>query len=324
MLQPYRGSSQPPRSNQIQNYSRQNNQQLAPFNMFSEFDSMSNKMMQHMDRQLANLGFGSVFKGFDDLENEMMEFSNVHRHMAGLNQRDVNQHSKDGVFQVYSSSYVQSSKMGPDGRVVQEKYFDNNAVARGVNGHTISERQQGYKNSDGIDRFGHERMMNDKGRKHVRERDRTGQITTTNHYLNMDENQVEQFENEWLGMGRNLGIQGPSGGLRALQGQQNMRDLNNHPFPKEQIAYGTPSYPRNNDIQPIMLGNNSNSYNNNPGRQALPQQQQQITRSAIQQPGIQSRVPPQQQPVRALPARKQEFTGVYQNKGARNQHPQAG
>lgn len=27
--------------------------------------------------------------------------------------------------------------MGPDGKMVQEKYFDNNAVARGVNGHTV-------------------------------------------------------------------------------------------------------------------------------------------------------------------------------------------
>ena len=34
--------------------------------------------------------------------------------------------------------------------------------------------------------------------------------------MNMDEDQVEQFENEWLGMGRNLGIGGQSGGLRAL------------------------------------------------------------------------------------------------------------
>lgn len=31
------------------------------------------------------MGFGSVFRGFDDLDNEMMEFSNLHRHMTGLN-----------------------------------------------------------------------------------------------------------------------------------------------------------------------------------------------------------------------------------------------
>lgn len=28
--------------------------------------------------------------------------------------------------------------MGPDGRMIQEKYFDNNAVARGTNGHTVA------------------------------------------------------------------------------------------------------------------------------------------------------------------------------------------
>ena len=31
---------------------------------------------------------------------------------------DVNKHSKDGVFQVYSSSFVQSSKLGPDGKII--------------------------------------------------------------------------------------------------------------------------------------------------------------------------------------------------------------
>lgn len=70
-------------------------------------------------------------------------------------------------------------------------------------------------------------MMNDKGRKHLRERDRTGQVTTTNHYLNMDENQVEAFENEWLGMGRSIGFQAPP------------RDMNQLPFPRPQLAQGS-------------------------------------------------------------------------------------
>lgn len=105
--------------------------------MFTHFDQMANQMMSHMDQQLASLGFGNIFRGFDDLEQEMNEFSNMHRHMMGLNQRDVNQHARDGAFQVYSQCFVQSSKMGPDGRMIQEKYFDNNAVARGTNGHTV-------------------------------------------------------------------------------------------------------------------------------------------------------------------------------------------
>ncbi|CAD8142706.1 unnamed protein product [Paramecium pentaurelia] len=303
MIQQYRGNSQPSRLNQVQTYSRQNNQQMIPFNMFQEFDLMSNKMMQQMDNQLANLGFGSIFRGFGDLENEMMEFSNIHRHMKNLNQMDVNNHAKNGVFQVYSSSYVQSSKLGPDGKIIQEKYFDNNAVARGANGHTISERQQGYKNSDGIDRFAHERMMNDKGRKHIRERDKTGQITTTNNYMNIEEDQVDQFENEWMGVGKNFGINQLTGGLKALQEQQKSTDFNNRPFLKDEISSN-------------KLGKNSYSQNNNPIKQVLQQSNQQL--------GIKSKVPQSNQPMKALPHQKQEFTGVYQKKGIKNQYPQAG
>lgn len=164
--------------------------------------------------------------------------------------------------------------MGPDGRMIQEKYFDNNAVARGTNGHTISERQQGYKNSDGIDRFAHERMMNDKGRKHLRERDRTGQVTTTNHYLNMDENQVEAFENEWLGMGRSIGFQAPP------------RDMNQLPFPRPQLAQGSYAPIRRNDLQPVMLGGNRPHVAN-----ALPPSTNTPPRAALQQPGVEQRVP---------------------------------
>ncbi|CAD8067671.1 unnamed protein product [Paramecium sonneborni] len=317
MLQQYRGNSQPSRSNQIQIYSRQNNQLMNQFTMFQEFDSMSNRMMQQMDNQMANLGFGSIFRGFDDLENEMMEFSNLHKHMKNLNQMDVNAHAKNGVFQVYSSSYVQSTKLGPDGKVIQEKYFDNNAVARGVNGHTISERQQGYKNSDGIDKFAHERLMNEKGKKHIRERDKTGQITTTNHYQNIEEDQVEQFENEWMGIGKTLCInQSSNGGFKALKEQSNLKDFNNRQLCKNQLTYGTPSKQKKNEIQSVPLGKHSSSFNNNPTKLALQQSNQQST--------VHTRPPQPHQPMRVLPSGKQEFTGVYQNKNIKNLYPQAG
>ncbi|KAM3142072.1 hypothetical protein pb186bvf_005726 [Paramecium bursaria] len=306
MLQ-HRGKSQPPKpSNQLQQY---NNQQ--PFTMFQEFDQIAGRMMQHMDNQLANMGFGFM-KSFDDMENEMFGFSKLHNQVANMPMSSIQQNARDGAFQVYSSSYVSSSKMGPDGRVIKEKYFDNNAIARGMNGHTISERQQGYKNTDGIDRFAHERMMNDKGRKYVKERDRTGQISTTNNYYNIDENQVEQFENEWLGMGQNLRL--PS---RQQVGYKPIgaRDGNQLPFPKPQ---DTPIYnKRQSDLQPIMLGGGR--------QQALPLSQSQIplNRPAIEQQGIQQRQP-QRQPIVAN--RNAELTGVYSNKfgGGRNGYPQAG
>ena len=34
-------------------------------------------------------------------------------------------------------SYVQSSKMGPDGKMITEKYFDKNHVGKGADGKTV-------------------------------------------------------------------------------------------------------------------------------------------------------------------------------------------
>jgi len=36
-----------------------------------------------------------------------------------------------------SHCYVQSSSIGPNGEVITEKYFDNNAVAKGLDGNTV-------------------------------------------------------------------------------------------------------------------------------------------------------------------------------------------
>lgn len=35
--------------------------------------------------------------------------------------------------------------------------------------------------------------------------------------MNVEEDKVDQFENEWMGVGRNLGINQLNGGLKALQ-----------------------------------------------------------------------------------------------------------
>lgn len=46
-----------------------------------------------------------------------------------------------------SSSYVQSSKIGPDGKRHVEKYVSNNVATKGNDGNVISEKRQAYKNT---------------------------------------------------------------------------------------------------------------------------------------------------------------------------------
>jgi hypothetical protein len=64
---------------------------------------------------------------------------------------------------------VSSSSVGADGKIKQESFFENSA-GQNKNGQTISQKQQAYKNNDGIKRIAEERMLNDQGRKVIKEK----------------------------------------------------------------------------------------------------------------------------------------------------------
>lgn len=80
---------------------------------------------------------------------------------------------------------MSSSKVGPDGKVITENYYENNA-GQNKGGKTISQKQQAYRNNLGVNRIAEERMLDNKGRKIVREK-RGNNIEETNHYYNIDE-----------------------------------------------------------------------------------------------------------------------------------------
>jgi hypothetical protein len=89
----------------------------------------------------------------------------------------------NGAF--YCETFVQSSKMGKDGKPVTEKYYDRN-FGEHKGGNTISEKHQAYQNSQGQKRLAEERMVNDKGRKIIKNKHANGEIEETNHYYNID------------------------------------------------------------------------------------------------------------------------------------------
>ena len=117
-----------------------------------------------------------------------MDFSSAHRNLHGKN---------DGGSYV-CQTFVSSSSMGQDGKVKQESYFENSA-GNNKNGNTISQKQQGYRNNDGIKRIAEERMLNDQGRKVIKEK-RGNNVEETNHYYNLDEGEVDRFDNRWQGV----------------------------------------------------------------------------------------------------------------------------
>lgn len=57
---------------------------------------------------------------------------------------------KEGTF--VCQTFVSSSTMGPDGKLNKQSYYEN-SVGEHKNGKTISQKQQAYKNSDGVNRI---------------------------------------------------------------------------------------------------------------------------------------------------------------------------
>jgi len=106
-------------------------------------------------------GFGSDLFGRDNFMSDpfedMMEFSKAHKNL----------HSSNNGGSYVCQTYVSSSTRDKDGKIKQESYFENSA-GQNKNGNTISQKQQAYKNNDGVRRVAEERMLNDKGRKMVK------------------------------------------------------------------------------------------------------------------------------------------------------------
>ena len=59
----------------------------------------------------------------------------------------------------------------------------------------------------GMEKASHERMLNDKGRKIVKERLGGGQMNSYDHFKNMREEEAEHFDSQWGQMAGHLGLQ---------------------------------------------------------------------------------------------------------------------
>lgn len=102
-------------------------------------------------------------------------------------------------------------------------------------GNTISQKHQAYKNNQGVNRIAEERMLNDRGRKIVREK-RGHDIEETNHYYNIDEEEAHHFDNDWRQADSNM---------KFLENHQKyMKSLGNGNSQQRQIQYNPSAYER--------------------------------------------------------------------------------
>lgn len=61
-------------------------------------------------------------------------------------------HNKGKTGSFVSQTFVSSSKMGADGKIHREDYFENN-MGEHQDGNTISQKHQAYKNNNGVNRI---------------------------------------------------------------------------------------------------------------------------------------------------------------------------
>eukprot|EP00178_Gracilaria_changii_P025583 TRINITY_DN78796_c0_g1_i1.p1 TRINITY_DN78796_c0_g1~~TRINITY_DN78796_c0_g1_i1.p1 ORF type:complete len:138 (+),score=19.53 TRINITY_DN78796_c0_g1_i1:34-447(+) len=125
------------------------------------------KEMHQIMRSFGGMGgFGSALSNdffnddfMKDPFEDMMQFSKAHQNLHGSN--------NGGSY--VCQTYVSSSTRDKDGKMKQESYFENSS-GQNKNGNTISQKQQAYKNNDGVRRIAEERMLNDKGKKYIKEK----------------------------------------------------------------------------------------------------------------------------------------------------------
>ena len=105
-------------------------------------------------------------------------------------------HSSNGT--VLSKSYMSSTKYNDKGEPEHETYQTQSINHLDKNGHHIQEKQEAYKNSNGIEKAAHQRMLDDKGHKIVKERNKnTGEESEHNIYKGMKEKDIGEFTTKY-------------------------------------------------------------------------------------------------------------------------------
>ncbi len=97
--------------------------------------------------------------------------------------------------------FVYSSRRDADGKTHEERYRSASFtdVGRGVHEH-----RQMYRNSAGAEKVGHARILGNRGKKTVVERNRQGDERQSQILRGMDEGEVGDFDRDWATNTRQL------------------------------------------------------------------------------------------------------------------------
>lgn len=158
---------------------------MDPFSdMMDNFDDPFSNMMQEFRMPNFGRGFGSDFfgGGMRDFEQQIFSMN------SGMGNGGT----------VISKSYVSKKKYNANGEPEDETYQSQSIQQIGKDGHKMKEKQEAYKNSRGIEKAAHQKMLDDKGQKCVKQRNReTGEQEQHNIYQGINEEEVNNFNEEY-------------------------------------------------------------------------------------------------------------------------------
>ena len=168
------------------------------------------------DDMFSGFGFGRHNLGnlLGDMYNE---FNNMQVNLINGNNHNIRGANKGTVI---SQSYISKVDYS-SGQPVQESYQSRSIRQIGEDGHKISEKQEAYKNSNGIQKAAHQRLLDNRGAKLIKQRNKnTGEQEEHNIFRGMNEEDLDNFNKEYNDYRQKVGFE------KNYQLMNNMRGNN--------------------------------------------------------------------------------------------------
>ena len=200
------------------------------YNRAQRNNPMNNMINEFMNRPFFGIDdfsdpFDDMFSGFGfgrhnlgnllgDMNNE---FNNMQVNLVNGNNHNIRGANKGTVI---SQSYISKIDYS-SGQPIQESYQSRAIRQIGEDGHKISEKQEAYKNSNGIQKAAHQRLLDNRGAKLIKQRNKnTGEQEEHNIFRGMNEEDLDNFNKEYNDYRQKVGFE------KNYQLMNNMRGNN--------------------------------------------------------------------------------------------------
>ncbi len=242
----------------------------------SIFDDIERKMDQMMSMALGgafgpfgNSGFGSgtiMTRMGTGRSRELNPFQGFEAILAGFDGFDEEMLSMGGE-SGFSQTFVSSTRMGADGRMHTENYFNNNIRGMTEDGQRVGQMEEMYGNTEtGEKKIAQQRTLNDRGAKIVKTKMGNGQEEHHSYYHGFDEDGYSEFQNRWHEQANRANFDRMVGQEPTYREQISYPDNRYGSQPVRMIAHQQPAMQHNQlPSQSFYHGSLNNSYveNNN-------------------------------------------------------------